>query len=383
MDVCEETSGKTMKILLIRKQYNFVGGAERYLEALIGELVDRGVETHLLCLEWAGMHPPDLRIHHLLNHRPFHFWENVAFARHAEEFVKRGYAYDLVFSLERTLLQDIYRAGDGLHQVWLDRKRQFSSRMERIAMALNPVHATTCMLEWRTFDPNCTGYVIANSLMVKREIVARTAFPQDRVEVIPNGVDTGKFTPTDPGRKHVIRNKYSIPDDKFVFLLVGSGFFRKGVRFAIEFVKRLRRPDVLLWVVGRGALPANTDPRMVRHQQSVTSMSDIYRAADAFLLPTLYDPFANVTLEAMASGLPVITSGFNGASDFIRDGEEGWVWRDLNDFDSIVEKAQLLFKPEIRKSMGIVARSKAEEFTIGRNVEATLGFIRKVISSRA
>ena len=370
-----------MKILLIRKQYNFVGGAERYLEALIGEMVERGVETHLLCLEWAGMHPPDLRIHHLPNRRPFHFWENVVFARQAEEFVKRGYAYDVVFSLERTLLQDIYRAGDGLHQVWLERKKQFSSRLERVALAFNPTHPTTCALERRTLDPNCTGHIIANSLMVKKEILARTAFPGDRVEVIPNGVDISKFTPPDANRKRIIRKTYNLPDDKFIFLLVGSGFFRKGVRFAIEFVKRLRRPDVLLWVVGRGALPANANSRLVRHQTSATSISDIYRAADAFLLPTLYDPFANVTLEAMASGLPVITSAFNGASDFIKEGEEGWVWRDLNDLDSMVEKAQLLFKPEIRESMGIVARSKAKQFTLARNVEATLGFIRKVATS--
>jgi UDP-glucose:(heptosyl)LPS alpha-1,3-glucosyltransferase len=370
-----------MKILLIRKQYNFVGGAERYIEALLGELVHRGVEPHLLCREWAGMHPPDLRIHHMPDKRLFHFWENVAFARQARQFVQRGYGYDVVFSLERTMLQDIYRAGDGLHEVWVERKKQFSTPMERIALALNPLHVTTGALERRTFDPECTGYVIANSPMVKREIAERTAFPESRVEVIPNGVDTSKFTPVEGSRKQNIRRVYNIPQDKFVFLLVGSGFFRKGVRQAIDFVKRLRRPDAMLWVVGRGTLPANSDPQLVRHQMSATSISDIYRAADAFLLPTLYDPFANVTLEAMASGLPVITTAYNGASDFIKDGDEGWVWSDLKDFDSIIERIQPLFKPEIRESMGIVARARAEQFTLSRNVEATLGFIRKVIGA--
>jgi len=370
-----------MKILLIRKQYNFVGGAERYLEALISELVERGIEVHLLCLEWAGMHPPDLRIHHLPNSRPFHFWENVVFARQAEEFVKRGYAYDVVFSLERTLLQDIYRAGDGLHSVWMERKKQFGTPLERLAMSFNPMHATMCALEKRTFDRERTSHVIANSLMVKKEIATHTAFPEDQVEVIPNGVDISKFTVPDANRKRSIRKNHNLPEDKIIFLLVGSGFFRKGVRLAIEFIKRLRRPDVMLWVVGRGTLPPNTDPRLVRHQKSATSISDIYRAADAFILPTLYDPFANVTLEAMASGLPVITSAFNGASDFITEGDEGWIWRDLNDLNAIVEKAQPLFKAEVRESMGVVARAKAEQFTLTRNVEATLGFIRKVAIS--
>ena len=371
-----------MKILLIRKQYNFVGGAERYLESLISELVDRNLEVHLLCLEWAGRHPPDLRIHHLPDGRPFHFWENVVFARHAEQFVRRGYSFDVVFSLERTLLQDIYRAGDGLHQVWVERKKQFSAVLERAAMVFNPMHATMAALERCTFDPNRTGYVIANSLMVKKEIATRTSFPESRVEVIPNGVDISKFTPPGENRKRNIRRKYNLPDDKFVFLLVGSGFFRKGVRFAAEFIKRLRRPDVLLWVVGRGTLPANADPRWVRHQQSVTSISEVYRAADAFILPTLYDPFANVTLEAMATGLPVITTAFNGASDFIKEGDEGWVWNDLNDVETIVEKAQPLFKPEVRESMGVLARAKAGQFTLQKNVEATLGFIRKVAGYR-
>lgn len=371
-----------MKILLIRKQYNFVGGAERYLEALIGELVDRNVEVHLLCQDWAGMHPPDLRIHHLPNSRPFHFWENVVFARQAEDFVRRGYAYDVVFSLERTILQDIYRAGDGLHQVWVERKRQFSAVLERVALAINPLHATTLALERRTFDPDRTAFVVANSLMVKKEIVSHTAFPESRIEVIPNGVDLGKFAPPDENRKRNIRAKYNLPDDKFVFLLVGSGFFRKGVRFAMEFIRRLRRPDVLLWVVGRGKLPSGADPRLVRHLQSATSISDIYRASDAFLLPTLYDPFANVTLEAMASGLPVITTSFNGASDFIKEGEDGWVWQDLNDVNAIVEKVQPLFQTDARKSMGVMARAKAGQFTLQRNVEATLGFIRRVATAR-
>ena len=372
-----------MKILLIRKQYNFVGGAERYLEALIAKLVERHMDVHLLCMEWAGSHPPDLRIHHLSCGRPFHFWENIAFIRRAEQFVKHGYLFDVVFSLERTALQDVYRAGDGLHQVWVERKRQFSGPVERLAIGLNPLHRTLCALERRTFNPEATGYVVANSIMVKREIVSRTGFPGDRVEVIPNGVDTSKFTPCEPNRKKSVRRNHNIPEDKFVFLLVGSGFFRKGVRYAIDFVKRLNRRDVMLWIVGRGDLPRNADPGLVHHQRSITNIADAYRAADAFLLPTLYDPFSTVVLEAMASGLPVITTAYNGASDFITDGDEGWVWHDLKDVNSIVSRVQPLFEPELRESMGILSRAKAEKFTLDGNVDATLGFIRKVAESRS
>ncbi|MBV9463443.1 MAG: glycosyltransferase family 4 protein, partial [Verrucomicrobiae bacterium] len=339
--------------------------------------LDRRMEVHLLCVDWAGARPMQLRLHCLNAERPLHFWENITFAKQVDEYLHKK-KFDLVFSLERTLHQDVYRAGDGLHQVWIERKLEFTPGASRLAVKFNPLHWSTLELEKRTFDPERTKAIVANSLMVRKEIEARTSFPPSRVEVIPNGVDLGKFTPGEPSKQAASRRKFNLPPEKFIFLLVGSGFFRKGVPFAMDFVKKLRRPEAALWVIGRGDLPSGADKSWVYHHPKVTSISEAYKAADVFLLPTLYDPFANVVLEAMASGLPVITSGYNGAADYIKEGEEGWIWRDLRDVDGMIQRAQPLFNKEIRQSMGVCARDKAEQFSLDRNVDATVEYLKQI-----
>jgi UDP-glucose:(heptosyl)LPS alpha-1,3-glucosyltransferase len=108
------------------------------------------------------------------------------------------------------------------------------------------------------------------------------------------------------------------------------------------------------------------------------AMPHVYAAADVFLLPTLYDPFANVTLEALAAGLPVITSAQNGASEIIDDDKNGFILPRADDDKLIVHLLDELADPVIRERFRKPAQLLAQQYDLPRNLNATLAIFDKL-----
>jgi len=183
--------------------------------------------------------------------------------------------------------------------------------------------------------------VICNSVMVKEEIKRWFGYPDERLHVIYNGVDHARYSPQHRSQRRAVLESAGIAGQPFVFLFVGSGFERKGLAVALRALAKCAG-DCCLLVIG-------ADKRMGRYKALAKKLaitdrvyflgvkqgvSDYYGAADALLLPTLYDPFPNVCTEAFASGLPVITSDHCGAAELITDGENGYV-ADALDVDAL------------------------------------------------
>src|SRR5437867_5174529 len=162
------TPGPPMKIGMIRQRYVASGGAERYLQAVAKELSDRGHEVHLFANSWSAPDTATFAFHRVPMVRASSFLKAMTFARWSAKVVRRANC-EIVFSLERTVQQDVYRAGDGCHREWLEQRKRFvrGSNMDRF----NPFHATMLRLERQTFCPACTGWIIANSRRGKEEIV--------------------------------------------------------------------------------------------------------------------------------------------------------------------------------------------------------------------
>lgn len=159
--------------------------------------------------------------------------------------------FDCVFSLERTLKQDVYRAGDGLHRVWLERRKQFAPWWKRPLVGLGAFHRNMMALEARTFDPVNTKHVIVNSEMVRGEIAQHfPAFPQERIHLIRNGVEVQRFQKAD---RNAARQRFGLlADDDFVLVFVGSGWERKGLPWLLKFMAgRGDNPKLKLLVVTR------------------------------------------------------------------------------------------------------------------------------------
>ncbi len=187
----------------------------------------------------------------------------------------------------------------------------------------------------------------------------------DRLVVIPNGVDLERF---DPGRRKAVeeRIRQSMGQGEGpVWLLVGNGFQRKGLDTAFRALARSGAADAVLWVVGtdtpapwlRLADELGVGDR-VRFLGRRSDIEDVYAAADALILPTRYDSFANVCLEAAAAGLAVVTSGANGAARWL--GEAGLVIDDPEDFAGFARALDLLADPMTREQLGASARRRAE-----------------------
>ena len=364
-----------MKIALVRQRYNPYGGAERFVERAMTALAKQDVELTLLTRAWTtdtdtgDAAPGGAR--RVIRCNPFYLgrvWRDWSFARSVCAALQ-SHSFDLVQSHERIACCDVYRAGDGVHRQWLTNRKRAAGAWERIALALNPYHWYTLAAERRLFESPRLRAVICNSNMVKDELRRHFGLAEAKLHVIYSGVDLAAFHP-DLRRtwRALKREELGIADRDMVFAFVGSGFRRKGLPQLLRALADVR--EARLVVVG-----ADRDlPRMRRSAEQLNlagrvhfagGQEDVkpwYGMADCFVLPTLYDPFPNAALEAMASGLPLVTSMQCGAAELIESGVEGYVCRDPLDVVELARCLNLAAAPGQAQRMGAAARCKVESF---------------------
>lgn len=366
-----------MKIALIRQKFTPFGGAERYMARLVDGLLAGGHEVHVFAAKWEDVAGSGLIFHKVPVIRLAGWLKALSFSRNCCKLVQKE-QFDLVFSLERTLCQDIYRAGDGCHRQWLTQKNLDKGLWARAATFANPLHLVYLMLEKRLFAAPRLKAVIANSRRGKDEIVRHYRVPPENIHVVYNGIDHHDF---DVARRDACRrslaDEYALGPELRI-LYVGSGFERKGVPALIRAASRISIP-FRLFIVGKG------DARKYRAAASRLGISDrvvftgpvkdvarYYLGCDLFAFPTLYDPFSNATIEAMASGLPVVTTPYNGVAEFVTDGENGYVVADPH-ADDLLAAAILKMAPEqVRSRMGEAACRSVVSLTMERNIRQTL-----------
>jgi UDP-glucose:(heptosyl)LPS alpha-1,3-glucosyltransferase len=360
---------KTPKVAFVRQRYAQDGGAERFVSRALEALRSRKVSLTLVTREWRGGEGFEI-----LTCNPFYLgrlWRDWSFARAVcRELENRS--FDLVQSHERLACCDIYRAGDGVHREWLRQLARVRGPSGRLGIALNPYHLYTKWAEKCMFTSPRLKAVICNSKMVRDEIKHHFGLTDDRLHVIYSGVDTNAYHPDLRRHRAEIRQRHGMPDNATLFLFVGSGFERKGVAALLRALAALPKQACLL-VVGR-------DKRLAKYRERAAalglgqrvvfagSQADVrpyYGAADALVLPTLYDPFPNVALEAMACGLAVVTSTKCGAAELIRPGENGFVV-DSQDIGGLAESLRALLEPERIRNMGGVARATVEFMRLDR-----------------
>ncbi len=375
----------SLTLALVRQRYSVDGGAERFVSRTLAALQNHPVNMVLVARQWQAVQGV-----RLLPCNPFYLgsvWRDWGFARCACALLAQ-YPVDLVQSHERLSCCDIYRAGDGVHREWLKQRRRRLGRWGRLRLALNPYHHYVQFAERKLFASRRLRAVICNSRMVKDEIIRYFSLPEDRLHVIYNDVDTNLFHPGLRESRAATRARHAIPADAMVFLLVGSGFERKGVRLLLDALAEL--PDAAhLLVVGKDKkmrdfliqaeqLKIAGRVHFTGAQQDVTPF---YGAADVFVLPTLYDPFPNAALEAMASGLPVITSSKCGAAELIQNSNSGYVC-DALDKNKWVEAMQDMFVSEYRCASGDAARRAAEQLSEKNMAQQLLALYQNLLSAQ-
>ncbi len=366
-----------MKLAIIRKDCSFrKGGAERYAANLCRELAETGHEVHVLAENCdADIHPSLVHLPIQVN-RATSWSRNNSFHRNAQAALPDVGA-DAVLALSRSWPADAFRVSDPLHRFWMEVR--YPGKLHRAIQRLNPRHRAILQLENDIFDPAHTRMIVTNSRLSKT-LIGRyfPRYPQERVHVVYNGVDLERFSPGE-----------SAPaGGRARLLFVGQDFRRKGLGPLIEALAALknRGVDCELRVIGRDKpAPYRAQARRLGVGDRVTfegptrEIHDAYRAADLLVFPTLYDPFANVCLEALACGLAVLTTTTNGASEIIDEGVNGYVipGEESSLAGEIAARVATFMKTADRPAMRRAAREKAERFTIRGNSERIVELLRQ------
>ena len=352
-----------MKIGLIRWAFSATGGAENYLLRFARALVNEGHECILFgspAWERSGWDLGEFRA--IEARTPLGFATELDRAE-PERFC------DLTFSLERIRACDCYRAGDGVHRCWLRRRAALEPGWKSLLRGMRAKDRQILKLEERLFNGG-TNKIIANSEFVRKEILQSFEVSPDSIAVVYNGIP---FEPeTDPGdMRSRMRENMGFKDDEYIVLFAGSGWERKGLRFAAEAMEGLDLPWTRLLVVGEGRRRRYRKDR-TEFLGPVTDFRSYLAAADVFLLPTIYDPFSNACLEAAGAGLPVITTSANGFSEVIKSGEHGTVINNPSDTTSIRKALTAWSDPGRRTAARPKIRELARRYDIEKNVKETL-----------
>jgi UDP-glucose:(heptosyl)LPS alpha-1,3-glucosyltransferase len=355
---------KKLSIGFVRRGYSESGGAEAYLTRLARGVVEAGHDAQLITTEaWPQNEWPFGPIRRLPS------GSVTEFARDLEK-IRAQLHCDVLMSLERVWSCDVYRAGDGVHRAWLARRRKFELPLERFVRGLNRKHGDILRLEEALLANRGALRVIVNSQMVKTEIVDLYGYPADKIDIVRNGVPLGQFR-FDPKLREESRDELKVKPDEIVLLFAGSGWERKGLRFAIAAMALCANRKMRLLVAGRGNQRSYKAKR-VQFLGEVPDPVRIYLAADIFILPTIYDPFSNACLEALACGLPVVTTRSNGFGEIIEDGVHGSIVDFANNVAGLRDAIQFWSDAARRAAVRSTNMQHAAQFDISVNVARTL-----------
>lgn len=351
-----------MKIALIHMRHAHTGGTERYLNLLAMEMAEHGHAVSIVCRSHEELEHPNISFVVL---RPLSIGKSQRlerFAKAVEQHVRKS-DYDLVYGLGKTWTQDVIRIGGGSHKRFLKRMPERDLRQkDKVSMAL----------EAKAFTPGNYRLVIANSQMCADEIAEDFNIPADKIRVIHNSVDLERFARDQYAEEATeLRRGFDIPEKALLYLFLGTGYARKGLEPLLQAfsVASFDGRDARLLVVGY-------DSKLEEYQQLAQTLGIseqvvfaggrrdaevCYAAADVYVLPTRYDPFANTTLEALAAGLPVVTTQTNGGSEVLYP-VIGDVVSSCEAVDEICEALERWCDDDERKTARIAAHACAARY---------------------
>jgi UDP-glucose:(heptosyl)LPS alpha-1,3-glucosyltransferase len=334
-----------MKVTICCKRFAEAGGAETFLVNFVRRLLADGHRVRVLTPHpGAGAEGADVvRLRIPPSPRAL---ADLLLARAARSALASEDA-DVTFSDQKCWGAHVVRPGGGVQREYVEQREKsyrgpLRMAVNRIGRSLSPRERLRIYVDEKLYEPPGPRCVIANSDMVRRELLRHFPHLSDRIRVVYNGADTGRFTPDlRKAHRRAVRRELGIPDDALVGAFVGHDWRRKGLFTLIEAVGVLARRSaakpVYAIVVGKGTQPEAEAFAKRNHAAGrvlfvgAAPPDRYYGASDLLVLPSYYDPCANVTMEALACGLPVVTSVFNGAFELLTPGVNGFYVSDASD----------------------------------------------------
>ncbi len=335
----------TEHIAILKRDLACRGGLEKYTYQLAQYFAQQGKQVSLVAMKPPESPLPKGVVLHLIgNPSKSSLWDVLRYDRLCRHWVDQ-HRPDIVFGLDRTAQQTHYRAGNGVHATFLDQRRLVESTWKALSFRFNPMHKRFLAIERATFENPSLQCLIANSSMVAEDIRSRFNISEEKVQVVHNGVewhDWQSHFDLWPQERPRLMEQLHLDPTQHQLLFIGHGYRRKGLEPLLYGLAKVKSYPFQLSVVGKDReLPrfrALTErlglQDKVRFLGPLANPVPLYQIADTLLIPSLYDPFANVTLEALAMGLYVATSSWNGGKEILTP-SNGVVWENLLDPESI------------------------------------------------
>jgi UDP-glucose:(heptosyl)LPS alpha-1,3-glucosyltransferase len=322
------------------------GGAERYTFDLAQALAGRGVEVSVIASSF-GPRPAGAKVVELDRRGITRLGQYRRFLRSLDSHLAEV-QYDIVHAMLPVHRCDVYHPHAGVAaEAIVSGHRKHSGVLKQgvaaISNRLNLKRRAFASVERSLLTGPRPPIVLCLSEYVKQTVRARYALAEDRLATLFNAVDLVKFDPAArPECRAAIRGQFSIDPRRTVGLMIAQDFARKGLEPALRALARVAERPVLV-VVGK------EDPSAYRRLADELGVAGdvvfagatsdpyaFYAASDFFILPTRHDPCSLVVLEALAMGLPVISTKQNGACEIMTSGEHGYVLDSADDADGLV-----------------------------------------------
>jgi UDP-glucose:(heptosyl)LPS alpha-1,3-glucosyltransferase len=369
------------------------GGCETYIADLCHLLVADRHTVHLYAVKYdPEALPPQVRPHLLPAPRGPRCWRPWAFAR-ACRAALRGQHHDVVIGLVKTLEQDVLMVQGGFHRASADANvAKHAAGWKRAAawlvQRLNPAYWSYCWLESRQLAAG--PLVVAPSHWVAGHAERYYGLEASQVRVVPNAIPEARVLATDrPRRRTALREQLGIAPTDVAALFSGHNYRLKGLEPLLRAVARTPCPQLHLLVCGnphvapwrRLAMKLGLQGR-VHFLGFLPDMRDGYFAADLLVHPSFYDPCALVTLEALACGLPVITTRTNGAHELLPPELAAWTVATGHDVVGLARSLEQLCDPQRRVESARAARAAAAAWTMQDHYRALLAVLREAAARK-
>ncbi len=323
-------------------------------------------------------------------------WKRLKdFLHRAHDLYSNG-AYEIVHAMLPVWRCDVYQPHAGLANDLLATRAYEASaggrakRLSRVANQLNPKRVGLAKIEQHLMRTNPPPRVLCFSTMMRNFAERHFRLPDDHLVMLINGIDLNKFDPAIGARsRNAIREEWKVAPEQRLGLLVGHNFKLKGLHEAIEALDVMHDPRVMLMVVGRD------DARAYKKHAEKVGVADrvifvgsvgdprpLYGAADFLMLPTRRDTCSLVVLEALAMGLPVITTKQNGASEVIEHGRQGLIM-DRGDSAALAQAMQVMLDPQQRREMSREALVMRNRLSLDHHVNTVEAVYHQIAEERA
>lgn len=384
-----------MKITVLCKYFSPRGGAQGFLLAFVRELLADGHRVKVVTMEargtLEGVEVQTLRL------RPvFRTFRDLLFARASRRVLEQERA-DLTFAEQKVWGADVIRAGGGvqgayLRQIVKSYPPGLLGRGRSLARRISLKERLSLHVERRLFNQFTPRAIIANSDMVRRELLDWYPHLSDRVEVVYNGADCERFTPELRRHRQQVRASLDIAESALVGAFVSKDLQRKGlptVMRALSLLKQdgSRLPAYAIVVGPRKAWAARLARKLEVSDRvrfvGVEAPDRYYGASDLAVLPSYYDACANVTVEGLACGLPVLTTVHNGGYEMLAPGLHGFYLEDASDARQLAEHMQYYMDPDNMARSRDAARELALRYTFRGQYERIMEVIARVAREKA